>query len=75
MFWCGIELQKQEQAFISCGRDYSPTEGSITGVPVISSKGGVGNTFVSPSEKGVASVSVSSREGSVSSLPVSLVEM
>lgn len=62
MFWCGIELHKQEQAFISnvsCRRDYSPTEGSVTSVPVSCSEGGVASVFASAREGDVSSVSVS----------------
>lgn len=72
MFWCGVELQKQEQAFISEGsrsRDYSPTEGGITNVPVSSSEGGVTSAFVSPSEGGVASVYVSTIQSSGEVMP------
>lgn len=63
-----MEQQKQEQDFISCvssGRDYSPTEGGITRVPVLSGEGTVASVFVRLVEEGIA----------MSSVPDSLVKM
>lgn len=67
MLWCGMELQKQEQAFISnasCRRDYGLTEDGINSVPVCSGERGVASVSARPSKD----VSVSSREGDVFSV-------